>query len=320
MPGIATRAIPGQCVLLEDHATGESAVIGRYNGAIRSVGNQMEMVEEGLTGLGISALQRLCAAESEWVSLDEIGYLESGCPAYQTALEELLERKSVLAVLRKQDTPLIERLKAREDVFLYDLDRPLPTLGCVLMASGMGVRFGGNKLLADFQGEPMIRRMLSATNTELFSRRIVVTRHPEVAALCRSAGVDVALHDLPYRNDTVRIGLESFGRDGPDGCMFCPCDQPLLTRDTLETMACAFIGQPDHMRRLCWQDTQGSPMIFPRRFFPALKALPQGKGGSYVARSSGERVRRVEAASPWELRDVDTPEDMLLLETQNAAT
>ena len=320
MPGVTTRAIPGQCVMLEDGTTGQSAVIGRFNSAIRGTGNQMEPLEEGFAELGIPALRRLAASAGDWAFVDEIGYLESGCPAYQGALEELLARKSVLAVLRKQDTPLIERLKSREDVFLYDLDRPLPTLGCILMASGQGQRFGGNKLLAAFHGQPLIRQILSATDTAFFSRRIVVTRSPEVAALCHSMGVEAVLHDQPYRNDTVRIGLESLSVPLPDGCMFCPCDQPLLSKDTLETMACAFIGQSERIHRLSWQGAPGSPIIFPRRCYPALKSLPQGKGGSYVARSSGEQVLLVEAPSAWELKDVDTPEDLQTLENKSAAT
>ena len=304
---------------LEDIATGQSAVIGRFNGAIRGVGNQMEPVAEGFIRLGVPAMNRLAASPGDWVFIDEIGYLESGCPAYQDALEELLAQKSVLAVLRKQDTPLLERLKAREDAFVVDLDRPLPTVACILMASGQGVRFGGNKLLADFHGEPLIGRALSATDTALLSRRIVVTRCPEIAALCQGMGVEAALHDQPYRSDTVRIGLERLDPDPPDGCVFCPCDQPLLTRDTLEALVCAFIGQPERIHRLSWQGTPGSPMIFPRRCFSALKTLPQGKGGSHVARSSGERVLYTEASSAWELMDVDTPEDLRTLEKNNAA-
>lgn len=188
------------------------------------------------------------------------------------------------------------------------------------MASGQGVRFGGNKLLAAFQGEPLIKRVFSATDTALFSRRIVVTRHAEIAALCQDMGIEVVLHDQPYRNDTVRIGLECLDDDPPDGCMFCPCDQPLLSKDTLKALVCAFSGQPDRIHRLSWQGTPGSPMIFPRRCFPALKTLPQGKGGSYVARSSGEQVLFTEASSPWELKDVDTPEDLLILLRKSAAT
>lgn len=194
-----------------------------------------------------------------------------------------------------------------------------PTLGCILMASGEGRRFGGNKLLAPFRGRPLIRWSLSATDTGSFFRRIVVTRQREIAGLCQEAGVGVILHDRPHRNDTVRLGLEGFGDCLPDGCMFCPCDQPLLTRETVEALARAFWERPGDICRLSWRDAPGSPIIFPRAYYAALKRLPQGKGGSYVIRSAAAKVRFVEAASAWELRDVDTVEDLNLLEDNSTA-
>lgn len=189
-----------------------------------------------------------------------------------------------------------------------------PTLGCILMASGRGHRFGGNKLLASFKGQPLMTRVLSATDTELFSKRTVVTRHREIAELCREAGIPVILHDRPHRGDTIRIGLESFGETMPDGCMFCPCDQPLLAKGTVEALIRAFFERPDRVCRLSWQNTPGLPIIFPKAYFEALKHLPEGKGGSYVIRSSNPEVRLVEAASALELGDVDTVEDLEFLE------
>ena len=35
-------------------------------------------------------------------------------------------------------------------------------VGCVIMASGRAVRFGSNKLLADFGGAPLIAQALDA--------------------------------------------------------------------------------------------------------------------------------------------------------------
>ncbi len=68
--------------------------------------------------------------------------------------------------------------------------RFFPAVGCVIMASGMSRRFGSNKLLADFGGGPMLLRALEATEG-VVQRRVVVTRHEEVAALCRARGAPV---------------------------------------------------------------------------------------------------------------------------------
>ena len=94
--------------------------------------------------------------------------------------------------------------------------KELLPVGCVIMASGLSQRFGSNKLLAPFCGEPMLCRAFAATDTPKLSARIVVTRSDEVAQLCRSRNVPVLLHDLPGRNDTVRLGLSALLEQVPE--------------------------------------------------------------------------------------------------------
>ena len=184
-----------------------------------------------------------------------------------------------------------------------------PKIGCVIMASGLGKRFGGNKLMADFMGRPMICRALDATEG-LFSRRVVVTRHESIAALCRERKVDVILHDLPNRNDTVRLGLEALG--DVDACMFLPGDQPLLRRETVAMLLEHRKAAPEQIIRPIFEDSEGSPVLFPAWAFPELRNLPEGKGGGAVIGNHPDALCRVSVSDPFELADADTPE---MLET-----
>ena len=186
-----------------------------------------------------------------------------------------------------------------------------PKLGCVIMASGLGKRFGTNKLMADFHGKPMILRALDATEG-LFSHRVVVTRHESVAALCREQNVDVVLHDLPNRNDTVRLGLEALG--DLDCCMFLPGDQPLLRRETVAMLLENRKENPERIIRPVYEDTVGSPVLFPSWAFPELKSLPEGKGGSVVIKNHPHEIMHVSVSNPFELMDADTPETLELLQ------
>lgn len=97
--------------------------------------------------------------------------------------------------------------------------------GCIVMASGVGARFGCNKLMAELCDAPLVGHVVRATDG-LFSRRVVVTRHADVAALCETLGAQVILHDEPCRNDTVRLGMEAM--DGCDTVTFVQGDQPLI--------------------------------------------------------------------------------------------
>ena len=188
-----------------------------------------------------------------------------------------------------------------------------PATGCVIMASGLGKRFGGNKLMADFHGQPMIARILAATQG-LFTQRVVVTRNAETAGFCQAQGVPVVLHDQPGRNDTVRLGLEAVGP--VEGCLFCPGDQPLLRRETVAALVQAWRGEPDAIWRPEAEGRPGAPILFPKWAFPGLLALPEGKGGGFLVKKYPERVRTLPVRDKYELMVADTPADLQLLAEQ----
>ena len=191
-------------------------------------------------------------------------------------------------------------------------------VGCVIMASGRAVRFGSDKLLADFGGAPLIARALAVTASPALAARVVVTRSAEVARLARAAGAATVLHSLPGRNDTVRLGLDALLGECPGlrGCIFLPGDQPLLRRESLEAMVRDFHAQKETERvilRLGWraggaEPLLGSPVLFGSGHFDALRALPEGKGGSVVLKAHPEQVQIVYAQRREELLDADTPE------------
>ena len=215
------------------------------------------------------------------------------------------------SILTPEGKRLLQQYEAYRDACIKanrELYRQyFPKIGCVIMASGLGKRFGGNKLMADFRGKPMIQCALDAT-AGLFSKRVVVTRHESVSALCREQNVDVVLHDLPHRSDTVRLGLEALG--DLDCCMFLPGDQPLLRRETVAMLLETWKSNPDCMIRPAFEDSEGSPVLFPAWTFPELKNLPEGKGGGVVIKNHPHELIRISLSDPVELADADTPETL----------
>ena len=311
-PGITTWAEPRKAVFLKENSSNEQVMVGVFDPSLPGPGNQMVLVEEGFLQLGIPALKRCMESDSPWISIDEIGYLETQSGPYQDVLRQLFDKKQVIAAIRKQDLPFLKELCCREDAYVVDLDRSACSVGCVIMASGLGKRFGSNKLMADFHGKPMILRAIEASEA-FASHRVVVTRHPEVEDLCRELGVEVILHDQPHRSDTVRLGLEALS--DMDGCLFLPGDQPLLRRETVEAMVSQWKENPEAILRPFHRDTPGSPVLFPKWTFPELLALPEGKGGGYVLKKFPDWVKKYFVEDSFELMDVDTQETLVLLET-----
>ena len=190
--------------------------------------------------------------------------------------------------------------------------RPQTKHGCIIMASGTSTRFGTNKLIAELGGVPLIQHVLRATD-DLFARRVVVTRHSDVAHLCDELGIEVILHSEPRRNDTVRLGMEKMA--DCDTVTFVQGDQPLVSANSLAALLRGAESHPDCIWRASFRGTPGAPVLFPSWSFDELRSLPPGKGGGVVAKAHKERVRTIEVSSKWELFDVDTPDDLRALQT-----
>ena len=77
-----------------------------------------------------------------------------------------------------------------------------PPVGCVIMASGLARRFGSNKLLADFEGRPLLCRALEVTATPalaaLVEKACWQSVAPELDPGCGTVGTKLELaHNAP---------------------------------------------------------------------------------------------------------------------------
>ena len=183
-------------------------------------------------------------------------------------------------------------------------------LGAVLLASGAGRRFGGNKLLAPVEGTPLIQRALEAVPAALFCRAAVCSPYPEVLALAGERGF-LPLYNHRARegiSTSIRLGLSALG--DMDGVLFAVCDQPYLAANSVIRILDAFRKSPASICALAWAGVRGNPVLFPAELFPALSALTGDTGGGAVVKAHRDRLLLVEAGSPAELRDVDTPADL----------
>ena len=189
---------------MRDLVTGEVFPIGTPGQG------RMEPIPEALDGHAAAILRKI--PDGSDVMIDEVGYLESSCARYAKELERLFDRCTVIAALRKDHTPLLDRLRSRPDVFVWDLDlhqHPCQ-VGCVVMASGWSRRFSGeNKLLLPLRGRPLI---LSTIGTALeFTDDVVVVTGHERERL--EAVLKREIQDLGYEITEVEDGRVTFKGD-----------------------------------------------------------------------------------------------------------
>ena len=110
-------------------------------------------------------------------------------------------------------------------------------IGCVLMAAGLGRRFGENKLTVDLGcGETLINYALSAIPGDKLHRVVVVTQYPQVAALAEKYSFTPLHNPYPERgqSESIRIGLAALS--DCDAVMFQVADQPPLQKETVAAL------------------------------------------------------------------------------------
>lgn len=120
--GITTHLIMNEdllpkTVVLKDILNRDiKAIIGK-----RYIHN-MEPVIIGFEDIGSSILYKYRNSDKELIVIDEIGFLEINAKRYQEEIFLCFKEKNVIAVLRKQDNPLINKIKEIKDIFIVDLD------------------------------------------------------------------------------------------------------------------------------------------------------------------------------------------------------
>ena len=258
-----------------------------------------------------------------------------GARVFGPGPRELLERVESEGSLRAAAismgmayTKASRMVKAAEASFGFSLTER--TIGCVVMASGLGRRFrhaagaaktdalpgaDEDKLLQPLLGVPVLQHTLSSLPENMLNV-VVVTRSEAVEGLCEDLGVRCVRHAGAYQSDTIRQGLRALS--GVPGCLFVPGDQPMVTEASVRALVGEYQLHPGSIVRLAWRGIPASPILWPSEDLPALAALEGDAGGSaLLARREelGRRVRLVEATHELEVADVDTPDDLERIET-----
>lgn len=315
-------------------------------------GNNMTIVEDGFINCACPAIMKhlMTSADSVFV-IDELGYLESSCGEFQEHIRTLLDNSRVLAVIRKQSTEFLDSIKSRADVLLIDIDNTFSSISCIIMASGMSKRFGTNKLLAAFNNNTLFENAINISRFVSFGKTLAVTRHDELVQICEREHIHCIKHNMPYRNDMVRLGVSHILKKSccTQGILFLPSDQPLITKTSLQLLCLLFIyynsshfacnnadkssnanndysnnnysnndysnnnNNNNKICRLAFNENAGAPVIFPACYYNELLTLPQGKGGGFIAKKHPAQVVLVPAQDEYELFDIDTPDDLIRL-------
>jgi len=204
-------------------------------------------------------------------------------------------------------------------------NKPLK-LGIVLLAAGCSARLGQAKQLVCINEQSLIIRQCQLA-LEISEELICVLgfQAQKMKSEIAHLPLNVVINDNWQQglSSSIAIGVSSLP-DDIDGVMLLLVDQWQLTHQHLTLLINTWKEQ-------ALQDTRkniivsaeikaknnehvpiGPPVIFPKQYFPALKALIKGQGAKSVIQQHQESLIKV--SIPQAFIDLDTPEQLILLE------
>ena len=194
---------------------------------------------------------------------------------------------------------------------------PLPAksrlkVAIVLLAAGRSSRMGGpNKLMALFDGKPLVRRTAERALASKASGTIVVTGHQRERVRAALPGLDVTFADNPDFADGLSTSLKAgiaYLPEDTAGAMIVLGDMPGIESDDLDRLIDAFRkAGGSSVVRASHQGKRGNPVLLPRSLFPATAHLEGDTGARHLVEAEGLDVIDVEIGAGASV-DVDTRE------------
>ncbi|NKN36508.1 NTP transferase domain-containing protein [Agrobacterium sp. a22-2] len=193
-----------------------------------------------------------------------------------------------------------------------------PAIAVVILAAGRASRMGsdsGHKLLAEFDGVPLVRRVTETAAAASPNGLVVVTgyRGEEIAAALD--GLDLTIRPNPdYASgmaSSLRAGLSDSSAVEADGVLVMLADMPGVSTPDLRLLMATFrrAGGRAIVRAVA-DGKRGNPVILPRTTFAAVLKLEGDIGARHIVETSGLDVIDVEIGSGAHI-DVDTPEAVI---------
>ena len=183
----------------------------------------------------------------------------------------------------------------------------------IVLAAGAATRMGQQKLLLDFQGKPVLSRVLEA---------VLASRLNEVVCVVRELGqirqrislVDDKLRWLTNekahegQSTSVIAGLKAISPKC-EGALILVGDQPLVKTELINSLIDLFNKRTSLIAAPTFHGQTRNPVIFHRDLFPDLLKLTGDRG----ARGLIEKYKAKTAFLDWDdespFLDVDTWED-----------
>ncbi|MBL8587980.1 MAG: nucleotidyltransferase family protein [Methylobacteriaceae bacterium] len=192
-----------------------------------------------------------------------------------------------------------------------------PEVAAIVLAAGQASRWrdsGGDstKLVADWKGEPMVRRAARAALASRARPAIVVTGADSAAVRAALAGLDLVLVDNPRFAEGIATSLAAGLAAVPhsaDGAVVLLGDMPEVGAALIDNLIAAFAAAPQAKAVVpVVAGERGNPALLARALFDPARALQGDAGARRLIAAAGDDVVELCVNEHGARLDIDTVE------------
>jgi molybdenum cofactor cytidylyltransferase len=159
-------------------------------------------------------------------------------------------------------------------------------VGAVVLAAGGSIRFGKPKQLAIFQGEPLVRRIVTVAKDAGCAPVVVVAGAVQITPVL--AGLPVSIIEHPNWSNglgsSIAVGVKHAVTSTAklDAVILLSCDQPFVNAATLRQLIQLHLENGKTIVASAYAETLGIPALFDRSCFGDLLQLRGDSGAKGV--------------------------------------
>ncbi len=197
-------------------------------------------------------------------------------------------------------------------------------IAAIILAAGKSSRFsqGGAKLVADFDGKPLVRWAVDAAAASRANPIIIVTGYAreQIEAAIGNARV-VFVYNEGYATglaSSLRAGLAALPCDAA-GAVVCLADMPKVTSCLIDRLIACFVqacGEVDAIIPI-HEGQRGNPVLLARGLFARIAPLGDDEGAKCILSEPTTKLIELAVEDAGILADIDTPEDLRDLAGRN---
>ena len=187
-------------------------------------------------------------------------------------------------------------------------------IAAIVLAAGDSKRFGQkNKLLANYEGKPLMDHALTLVDPDTFFQRILVTgyEHERIGSHATPSFKTVVNSDCAGgMGKSLACGVKTLA---PCDCvMVFLADMPEIKRSTVTALIRIFItfNSDTLIVRPIYEGTPGHPVLFGAAHRKALEGLHGDQGGADIIKANQNHLHILEVRDAGTVHDIDKRVDL----------